>query len=81
MDVMRRRSSAERAPALLQQLADVMNACEASGVLIKPAHGAILTQFGYLFWLQHDHVGDGGSWQVRTRRLTELALPDDDDLT
>lgn len=74
----------ERAPAaspfpgaasLLAAVADALNACEHAGITVKLAHGAVITESGYVF-----AVGPAGSpWAVRTRMLTEFpVIPGDD---
>ena len=66
---------ASGAPALLAAVADALNACEHAGITVKLAHGAVITEAGYVF-----AVGPGDApWAVRTRMLTEFPVPDGDD--
>ena len=51
--------------ALLGQVADALNACERAGLVIRLAHGTVVTGHGYVL-----AVGDprlGARWQARTR--------------
>lgn len=67
--------SALGAASLLAVVADALNACESAGITVKLAHGAVITESGYVF-----AVGpDGSPWAVRTRMLTEFPVPDGDD--
>lgn len=53
------------ASRLLAAVADALNACERAGIAVDPAHGAVLTDHGYVL-----PAGDtrlGSRWTVRTR--------------
>ena len=68
---------ARDAERLLSSLADALNACEASGYTVKLAHGAVLTDVGYVLPVFPDA---GERWAVRTMALTEFpVLPDSGD--
>jgi hypothetical protein len=71
---------AESAPQLLQRLADTLNMMDIHGITAQLTDGAVITEYGYVFWFGHD---EETPWQVRTRRLTEFspAEPLSDDLT
>ncbi len=65
----------DSAAFLLTAVAHALNECERAGVGVKLAHGAVITESGYVF-----AVGpDGAPWAVRTRALTEFPVPSSDD--
>jgi hypothetical protein len=70
-----------RAAELLAALASALNALEEAGLPVKLAHGAALTDAGFVFRLaQRGEQGpDGETWQPRTRMLAEFPVPDGDD--
>jgi len=72
----RRRNGAEPPSArLLQSVAGALNACEAAGIIVQLAHGAVITDEGYVF-----AVGAaGGRWAARSRTLTGFPAADGDD--
>lgn len=50
---------------LLAAVADALNQCERAGVMVRLAHGTVVTEYGYVL-----AVGDprlGARWQARTR--------------
>jgi len=50
---------------LLGEVADALNACERAGIMVRLAHGTVVTGHGYVL-----AVGDprlGARWQARTR--------------
>ena len=62
---------------LLNDIAYAMNMAEVSGAPVELAHGAVITDYGYVF-----RLGDvyGQRWQARTRVLTEFTpAPGHDD--
>lgn len=64
-----------RAASLLAAVAGALNACESAGITVKLAHGAVITESGYVF-----PVGpDDAPWAVRTRMLTKFPVPGGDD--
>jgi len=68
----RSRGSTEAA-LLLSAVADALNACEKAGILVQLAHGATITDQGYVlapFDEDPGHVGQ--RWVARTRMLTEF---------
>ena len=75
-------TAAGRAPRLLAALAAALNAIEGAGLPVKLAHGAALTDAGFVFRLvpPHEPGFAGDCWQVRTRMLTEFPrlAPGDD---
>ena len=58
--------------ALLDQLADALNACETAGLRVRLRHGAVYTRHGYVL-----PTSDG--WGARTLLYTEFAPGDDPD--
>lgn len=66
-----RRTDARR---LLSGLADALNACEAGGITVKLAHGAVLTPVGYVLPVYPDA---GERFAVRTMALTEFPVAAD----
>lgn len=59
----------------LHDVAAALTAAEDAGLPLTLAHGAVISDAGYVFRVD-------GKWVVRTRQLTELTPPDaDDDLT
>jgi hypothetical protein len=77
-------SALARAPELLGAVARALNDCEQAGLLVQVAHGAVITDAGYVLRivLPHEPGFAGDLWQVRTRQLTEFPADggDDDDL-
>jgi hypothetical protein len=71
------------APDLLARLASSLNDCELAGLPVQLAHGAVITDAGYVLHivLPHEPGFAGDLWQIRTRQLTEFpqAAGDDDD--
>lgn len=59
---------------LLSCLADALNACEAGGITVKLAHGAVLTPVGYVLPVYPDA---GERFAVRTMALTEFPVTAD----
>lgn len=70
-----------RAPELLAGLASALNALEEAGLPVKLAHGAALTDAGFVFRLlpPHEPGPAGATWQPRSRMLTEFPVPDGGD--
>ena len=70
------------APDLLARVARALNDCEAAGLPVQLAHGAVVSDAGYVFRivLPHQPAFRGESWQVRSRMLTEFPVPGGDDL-
>jgi hypothetical protein len=62
---------ADAAPKILQRIADALNDLGRCGVKAQIAHGAVITEFGYVFPLGHDPA----PWVIRSRQLTELSIP------
>ena len=63
---------------LLGEIATALNQAEAEGIPVELAHGAVITDHGYV--LRLDDV-KGQRWRARTRMLSEFppsAGPDDD---
>ena len=60
-------------PELLQRAAAMLNMIENDGQRVRLAHGALITDHGYVFWIN-------GRWQARTLQLTEFPDNVDDDL-
>ena len=58
--------------ALLSEIADALNQAEAEGIPVELAHGAVITDWGYV--LRLDTV-KGQRWQARTKLLTEFKPP------
>lgn len=67
--------SAPSAASLLGAVADALNACESAGISVKLAHGAVITESGYVFGVGPDDA----PWAVRTRMLTPFPVADVDD--
>lgn len=79
-----RMRSGKTAHDLLSAVADALNACEKAGVIVQLAHGAAITNEGYVLPVGGDGevsmIGD--RWVARTRALTEFsdqASGDDED--
>lgn len=70
------------APDLLARVALALNDCERAGLMVQVAHGAVISDAGYVLRivLPHEPGFGGECWQVRTRMLTEFPVPDGDDL-
>ena len=68
----------ELVPVLLSSVAHGLNALEQHGVKVEFAHGALITDWGYVF-----RIGDEQApWEMRTRSLTAVGKvppPGDDD--
>ena len=61
--------------SLLAAVADALNAAENAGMSVKLAHGAVITEHGYVF-----PVGpDDAPWAVRTRALTPFPVTGEED--
>jgi hypothetical protein len=59
-------------PQLLEQAASALAALEGAGITVKLAHGAVITDAGYIFRID-------GTWAARALTLTEFpAAPGDD---
>jgi|SRR5277367_2061155 len=56
--------------AELHALADSLNLLEKFGVTVELAHGAVVTDAGYVLAIGGE--AEDAKWQVRTRRLTEF---------
>lgn len=56
--------------ALLVQVAEALNACEAAGVTVKLKHGIVSTRNGYVL-----PVGDH-EWGARTLAYSPFGVPD-----
>lgn len=70
---------AHDAEALLSALAAALNACDRAGFAVKLAHGAVITDVGYILPVYPDA---GERYAVRTMALTEFsaqASGDDED--
>ena len=80
-EVRRKLRSDVQAPALLAALADALNACEKAGILVKLAHYAAITQYGYVLPVRDDDPGRGlGSrYAARTLLLTEFPVAESGD--
>ena len=64
---------------LLSAVADALNACERNRITVKLAHGAVLSNVGYILPVFPDA---GERYAVRTMALTEFSVQDgseDDD--
>ena len=62
---------------VLNGIALGLNTLEECGVTVQLAHGAVITDAGYVL-----SIGDGNQnskWQVRTRQLTEFEPVNDED--
>lgn len=72
-----RMRSGKQARDLLATLADALNACEKAGMFVQLAHGAAITNEGYV--LPVGGAGEvsmmGERWVPRTRVLTEFSPP------
>jgi hypothetical protein len=66
-----RRSAEAGALALMQGVADALNACERAGVTPILDHNAACTEWGYVLHLPgtSNKANGGHAWQVRTRQL------------
>jgi hypothetical protein len=75
-------SALSRAPELLGAVAAALNACDAAGIPVRLAHGAVLTDAGYVLRIspRHEPAFAGDLWQVRTLGLTEFPAAYGDDL-
>jgi len=67
--------SAPGAPELLSAAADALNALDAAGIPVTLAHGAVITDVGYVFALG----GEPGPWRVRSRMLAPFPFTPGDD--
>ena len=62
-----------QAAGLLSAVADALNACEKAGILVQLAHGATITDQGYVIAPFDEDPGHlGQRWVARTRMLTEF---------
>jgi hypothetical protein len=61
--------------ALLSEIADALNQAEVEGIPVELAHGAVISDWGYV--LRLDSV-KGQRWQARTRMLAEFPAPAED---
>jgi hypothetical protein len=70
-----------RAPELLGKVADALNECARAGIFARLAHGAVITDAGYVFAVQSERGFNYPSetWVVRTRMLTEFPVSGEDD--
>jgi hypothetical protein len=59
------------APKLLGDVARALKACEDAKLAVSLAHGAVISEAGYVFKIGH-------GWEVRTRNLTEFGIPSAD---
>ena len=68
-------------PDLLGRVALALNDCEAAGLPVQLAHGAVVSDAGYVLRiiLPHEPGFAGECWQVRTRMLTEFPQVTGDD--
>jgi hypothetical protein len=55
----------------LQVAAKCLNTLERLGITVQLAHGAVITDAGYVLAVGDE--AEDAKWQVRTRRLTEFA--------
>jgi hypothetical protein len=68
-----RYSEGSSVPALLQRAAGALNYIESASVRVRLAHGALITDYGYVFWVD-------GRWVVRDLQLAEPdTMAGDDD--
>lgn len=67
--------SAPGAPELLAAAAGALNALEAAGIPVKLAHGAVITDAGYVFSIG----GTPGPWKVRSRMLAPFPFTPGED--
>ena len=58
---------------LLSEIATALNQAEAEGIPLELAHGAVITDWGYVLRLG---TVLGQRWQARTRMLAEFPSPD-----
>ena len=70
------------APDLLARVARALNDCEAAGLPVQLAHGAVVSDAGYVLRITSPHkpAFHGETWQVRSRMLTEFRPPEGDGL-
>jgi len=61
---------------LLSEIATALNAAEVEGIPVQLAHGAVITDWGFV--LRLDEV-KGQRWQARTKLLTEFKPPPGDE--
>jgi hypothetical protein len=61
---------------LLSEIAASLNQADVEGVTVELAHGAVITDYGYV--LRLDDV-PGQRWRARTRMLSEFAVTDGED--
>lgn len=61
---------------LLGEIATAFNQAEVEGIPVQLAHGAVITDWGFV--LRLDDV-KGQRWQARTKLLTEFTPPSGDD--
>lgn len=59
-------------PRLLSSAAAALAALEAAGITVRLAHGAVITEAGYVFRI-------GGQWAARALTLTEFPAGTGDD--
>lgn len=59
---------------LLSGVSGALNACETAGIIVKLAHGAVLTPVGYVLPVYPDA---GERFAVRTMALTEFPVTAD----
>lgn len=57
---------------LLSEIATALNQAEAEGIPVELAHGAVITDWGFV--LRLDDV-KGQRWQARTKMLAEFPVP------
>jgi hypothetical protein len=71
----------DRAPELLGRVAAALNDCDRAGIITRLAHGAVITDAGYVFRVAEPNELPvaGETWVVRTRKLTEFPPPEGDD--
>ena len=76
----RYRGTGREAARLLGAVADALNACEAAGILVGLAHGALISNQGYVLPVGGgEYVHAGERWAARTRTMTEFPGPAGDD--
>jgi hypothetical protein len=72
----RYKGSEREAARLLTAVADALNACEAAGILAGLAHGALISNQGYVLPIGGGDVPLAGErWVVRTKTMTEFPVP------
>ena len=72
----RYRGSEGEASRLLAAVADALNACDAAGILVSLAHGALISNQGYVLPVGGGEICDAGErWVARTRMMTEFPVP------